>query len=90
LIPAGWKKEDQPPPKFLICFDDIQDAINAMRSLRKRLPSEFSNKIKWFNSEMSSTYKDTELENFVSGETWGFCTTDSFGMVRDKRVKLNI
>jgi hypothetical protein len=55
LIPAGWKKEDQPPPKFLIFFDDIQDAINATRSLRKCLPSEFSNKIKWFNSEMSST-----------------------------------
>ncbi|KAG1723959.1 P-loop containing nucleoside triphosphate hydrolase protein [Suillus lakei] len=30
LIPAGWKRGDQPPPKFLIFFDDIQDAINAV------------------------------------------------------------
>ncbi|KAG2131986.1 uncharacterized protein EDB93DRAFT_1094132, partial [Suillus bovinus] len=64
-------------------FDNIQDAINAARLLRKCLPSEFRNKIKWFNSDMSSTYKDAELGNTVLGETWGFCTTDSFGMGMD-------
>ncbi|KAG1806001.1 uncharacterized protein BJ212DRAFT_1223494, partial [Suillus subaureus] len=57
--------------------------INAAHSLCKYLPSEFCNKIKWFNSDMSSTYKDAELENLVSGETWGFCTTDSFRMGMD-------
>ncbi|KAG1880832.1 P-loop containing nucleoside triphosphate hydrolase protein [Suillus subluteus] len=65
---VGWKREDGPPPKFLIFFDDIQDAINATRSLRKRLPSEFSNKIKWFNSEMLSTYC-YERREFATG-TW--------------------
>ncbi|KAG2362560.1 hypothetical protein BDR07DRAFT_1221001, partial [Suillus spraguei] len=83
LKPAGWKRGDQPPPKFLIFFNDIQDAINAACSLCKRLPSEFRDKVKWFNSDMSSTYKDAELENLLSGETWGFCTTDSFGMGMD-------
>ncbi|KIK76827.1 hypothetical protein PAXRUDRAFT_168656 [Paxillus rubicundulus Ve08.2h10] len=29
LIPTGWKIGDPLPPKFLIFFDDIQDAINA-------------------------------------------------------------
>ncbi|KAG2064807.1 hypothetical protein BDR04DRAFT_1034381, partial [Suillus decipiens] len=29
LILAGWKRENGPPQKFLIFFDDIQDAINA-------------------------------------------------------------
>lgn len=33
LIPKGWKEGDPPPPKFLIFFDDIQDAINAAHYL---------------------------------------------------------
>ncbi|KAG2111456.1 P-loop containing nucleoside triphosphate hydrolase protein [Suillus clintonianus] len=83
LIPEGWNAGDPPPPKFLIFFDDIQDAINSARYLRKRLPVECSNKIKWFNSDMTSTYKEKELDNLVSSETWGLCTTDSFGMGMD-------
>ncbi|KAG0707218.1 hypothetical protein DFH29DRAFT_797092 [Suillus ampliporus] len=82
LIPEGWNTEDPPPPKFLVFFDDIQDAINAAWYLCKCLPVECSNKIKWFNSDMTSTYKEMELDNLISSETWGLCTTDLFGMVR--------
>ncbi|KAG1896394.1 uncharacterized protein F5891DRAFT_893653, partial [Suillus fuscotomentosus] len=32
---------------------------------------------------MTGEYKDTELINLISGETWGYCTTDSFGMGMD-------
>ena len=81
LIPEGWKPGDPPPPKFLIFFDSIQDSISAAIYLRRRLPPEFRKKIKWFNSNMTTTYKEDELSNIVSGETWGLCTTDSFGMV---------
>lgn len=38
-------------------------------------------KIKWFNSDMTDTYKETELASFIAGETWGYATTESFGMV---------
>ncbi|KAI6108688.1 hypothetical protein EDD16DRAFT_1488082 [Pisolithus croceorrhizus] len=34
LIPSGWKDGDPLPPKFLIFFDDIQDAISAAQYLR--------------------------------------------------------
>lgn len=30
---------------------------------------------------MSTTYKEEELGRLISGETWGLCTTTSFGMV---------
>lgn len=82
MIPKGWKEGDPPPPKFLIFFDDIQDAINAAHYLRQQLPPALQNKIKWFNSDMTTSYKEDELSNLISGETWGLCTTDSFGMVR--------
>ncbi|KIJ15264.1 hypothetical protein PAXINDRAFT_77530, partial [Paxillus involutus ATCC 200175] len=58
LIPAGFKVGNPPPPKFLIFFDDIPDSINATFSLRKRLPPELRDKIKWFNADMSPTFKE--------------------------------
>lgn len=38
LIPAGFKVDDPPLPKFLIFFDNIPDSINAACALRRRLP----------------------------------------------------
>ncbi|KIJ58560.1 hypothetical protein HYDPIDRAFT_178049 [Hydnomerulius pinastri MD-312] len=67
LIPEGWK------PGHYKC-----------RTLSpKAPPPELRDKIKWFNSDMTMAYKEAELENLVSGETWGLCTTDSFGMGMD-------
>ena len=81
LILAGFKVGDPLPPKFLVFFDNIPDSIKAVAALRQRLPPKLRDKIKWFNTNMSSTFKEEELENIVSGETWGFCTMTSFGMV---------
>ncbi|KAI5999683.1 P-loop containing nucleoside triphosphate hydrolase protein [Pisolithus albus] len=83
LIPAGFKVGDPPPPKFLIFFNDIPDSINAACVLRRHLPHELKEKIWWFNADMSTQYKEAELENLISGETWGLCTTTSFGMGMD-------
>ncbi|KAI5997895.1 P-loop containing nucleoside triphosphate hydrolase protein [Pisolithus albus] len=83
LILPGFRADDPPPPKFLIFFDDIPDSINAACVLRRRLPSELREKIRWFNADMSETYKEEELEKLISGETWGLCTTTSFGMGMD-------
>ncbi|KIJ14138.1 hypothetical protein PAXINDRAFT_79802, partial [Paxillus involutus ATCC 200175] len=47
------------------------------------LPCELRDKVKWFNADMSMEYKQTELDNLVSGETWGLLTTTSFGMGMD-------
>jgi len=82
LIPPGFKVGDSPPPKFLVFFDNIPDSIEAVTVLRWRLPPELRDRIKWFNADMSTTFKDKELENIMSGETWGLCTMTSFGMVR--------
>ncbi|KIK78750.1 hypothetical protein PAXRUDRAFT_93978, partial [Paxillus rubicundulus Ve08.2h10] len=78
-----FKVDNPPPPKFLIFFDDIPDSINATFLLRKCLPPKLQDKIKWFNVDMSPTFKDAELENLISSDTWGLCTTTSFGMGMD-------
>jgi hypothetical protein len=81
LIPDGWKDNNPPPPKFLIFFDDIQDSTSAAKTLQKRVPPALQHKIKWFNSDMTTKFKEDELNHLVSGDTWGLCTTESFGMV---------
>ncbi|KAI9460697.1 hypothetical protein HD554DRAFT_1982085, partial [Boletus coccyginus] len=83
LIPTGWKAGDLLPPKFLIFFDDIQDAINAARYLRSCLPAKMRDLVKWFNADMSPAYKEVELGYLISGERRGFATTESFGMGMD-------
>jgi hypothetical protein len=59
LIPnnpePGWK-----PPKFPIFFDDITESIAVANFLRKHLPAEYRNMIKWFNSDMSAQFRDAE------------------------------
>ncbi|KAF8229246.1 hypothetical protein L208DRAFT_1287400, partial [Tricholoma matsutake] len=41
-------------------------------------------KIKWFNSDMSNTFKDNKAFCMqLGGEAWGLFTTDSFGMGMD-------
>ncbi|KAG1852967.1 hypothetical protein C8R48DRAFT_611285, partial [Suillus tomentosus] len=81
LIPDQWKLADPPPPKFLVFFDNINNAIEAAKFLRARLPQECQDKVKWFNADMTTHFKQDEVKNFTEGNTWGFCTTESFGMV---------
>jgi superfamily II DNA/RNA helicase len=74
--PPGWK-----PPKFLIFFDDISESIRAARFLHKRLPSKLRDMLQWFNSDMSTEFREETCEDLREGRTWGLMCTDSFGMV---------
>ncbi|KAM6491382.1 P-loop containing nucleoside triphosphate hydrolase protein [Amanita muscaria] len=78
-----WKPGDVPPPKFLVFFDNVQTAVNAAKFLRSLLPKEHRHRIKWFFSDMSDEFKETEADRLMKGETWGLMTTDSFGMGMD-------
>lgn len=73
-----WKPGDVLPPKS---FDNIQTAVNAAKFLHSLLPKEHRHRIKWFFSDMSDEFKDTEAGRLVKGETWGLMMTDLFGMV---------
>ncbi|KAG1779314.1 hypothetical protein EV702DRAFT_1195288 [Suillus placidus] len=83
LIPTGMKIDDPPPLKFLVFFDSIQDGISAAKYLRVRLPPDLRDKVKWFNSDMTTEFKEAEVTNLVAGDTWGLCTTEAFGMGMD-------
>ncbi|KAG2030930.1 hypothetical protein BDR03DRAFT_877168, partial [Suillus americanus] len=83
LIPTSMKSDDLPPLKFLIFFDSIQEGINATKYLQARLSPDLQNKVKWFNSNMTTEFKAAEVTNLIARDTWGLCTTEAFGMVRD-------
>ena len=69
LIPDDWKDSDPVPPKFLIFFNNIQDLINATKLLRNHLPPHLHNKIKWFNSNMTTEFKEAEVKVLLNGST---------------------
>jgi len=74
--PPPWHRE-----KFVIFFDDKNEAIAAGDYLRSRLPIDQRQRIIWFMSDMSREFKDDGVEALATGEIWGICSTDSFGMV---------
>ncbi|KAL4068976.1 hypothetical protein J3A83DRAFT_4095417 [Scleroderma citrinum] len=83
LISSDWKEGDSPPKKFLIFFDNIEQATQAANYLCSHLLKHLRHKIKWFNADMTSDYKQSEMKNLQDSETWGYCTTESFGMGMD-------
>lgn len=82
LVPDGWKEGDGEPPKFIVFFATVAEAVDAGEFLRRRLPPEYRDKIGWYHSQMSPRWKDSAVEMLRRGEIWGLCATDSFGMVR--------
>lgn len=81
LVPEAWKEGDNAPRKFVVFFDSIREAVLAGVFLRRRLPPEYRQKVRWIHSNMSPEYKEEVVEGLKSGEIWGVCATDSFGMV---------
>lgn len=81
LVPKGWKPGDPTLPKFLVFFDDIQDSIVAAKALQMHLPHVHQAKIAWFNSDMTTDYKETRVTHLCTGKIWGLYTMESFGMV---------
>ena len=67
--------------KFVIFFDDKNEATAAGNYLRSRLPLDQRHRIIWFMSDMSREFKDDGVEGLADGKIWGICSTDSFGMV---------
>lgn len=81
LIPDGAGEGDLIPDKFLVFFDSRKEAEAAVKFLRKRLPQNLSSKICWFHSELTEKGREALTEKMRRGDVWGFCCTDSFGMV---------
>ena len=79
----GGSQLRQHHEKFVIFFDDKNDAIGAADYLRSRLPLDQRHQIIWFMSDMSREFKDDGVEALAAGKIWGICSTDSFGMVSE-------
>ncbi|KAL1749599.1 P-loop containing nucleoside triphosphate hydrolase protein [Schizophyllum commune] len=78
------------PPKFVIFFDSIRESVEAIKYLWSRLPESCRDRIKWFNSHMTSQYREDELQRLASGENWGLVCTESFGLGVDKVQDLQL
>ena len=83
IFPRDWKPGDPKPPSFLILFDSIPEAEGACEYLQSKLPIEIRYKIKWFHSRMTDKFRADEIVNFMNGDTWGLCASDSFGLVSE-------
>jgi len=81
LIPEGFREGDPPPDKFLVFFDNRKEAEAAVRYLQKRLPEKLKGKIKWFHAVNTTQYRVEEVAALHAHETYGYCATDTFGMV---------
>ena len=81
IIPDGFQDGDPPPKKFLIFFNSKKEAEDASLYLQSRLPKALRMKIKWFHAVNTPEYREEEVELLKKDETWGYCCTDSFGMV---------
>lgn len=84
IVPENWKPTDDPPPKFLIFFDNITTSIAAAKYLQSRLPLEYRHRITWFNSDCTPELREQLVEELQTGKIFGLCCTDSCGMVSQK------
>ncbi|TFY58991.1 hypothetical protein EVJ58_g6058, partial [Rhodofomes roseus] len=84
LIPDGFVEGDPPPPRFLVFCNSVKETEAACKYLRSRLPAHLRfSKIKYFHASMTSEYRIDEYEALKSGDTFGLCVTDAFGMGLD-------
>lgn len=81
LIPSNWQDGMEKPKKFLVFFDNIREAEEAMSFFQDRLTKRYHSKIAWFHSTMGQIYRELKVAEFRTGDVWGFFCTDAFGLV---------
>lgn len=88
LIPDDWVPERH--LRFLVFFDSIDESVRAAEILRNRLPREHQDRVVWFNSDNTSTYRNRTTNEFRDHKLCGLYCTDSFGMVRANIITITI
>jgi superfamily II DNA/RNA helicase len=69
------------PPPFLVFFNSIIEAEEAVIKLREQLPHENREKIFWYHSNMSMAFRARMCDMMRDRQVWGAFVTDAFGMV---------
>ncbi|KXN91906.1 ATP-dependent DNA helicase Q-like 4A [Leucoagaricus sp. SymC.cos] len=81
LIPDGMTDESPPPPKFLVFVDNTMETKKVVDHLWTRLRTKtLRNRVLWFNSTMTRQFREETIAAFRTGEVFGLCCTDAFGM----------
>src|SRR5271156_6744282 len=81
IIKKNLGPGDMPPPKFLVFFNLRGEAQAGTEYLRARLTPELRNKVKWFHSGMTDSFREKEMHVLIIGESYGEGSTDAAGMV---------
>ncbi|KAH7904694.1 P-loop containing nucleoside triphosphate hydrolase protein [Hygrophoropsis aurantiaca] len=74
-----------PPPKFMVFTNDRKEAERICNQARSIAPRESREKLIWFHSGMSSTFRQEMMRKLQKGEIWGIFCTDAAGMGLDLR-----
>lgn len=80
LIPNNWEP-GMDIPKFLVFFDNIEDAVKAADALRDRLPPEYREKVVWFSANNTPEFREGTTKGLGEGELYGLTCTDAFRLV---------
>ena len=81
-IPDGYKEGDElTVRKFVVFFDSMMHAQQAVKHLQSLLPDALKHKIIWFHSTMTPEFRKDATASFRDSDLWGLCATDAFGMV---------
>ncbi|KAF8328526.1 P-loop containing nucleoside triphosphate hydrolase protein, partial [Cantharellus anzutake] len=90
LLPLDAKVDDQAwidanISPFLVYCNSRVDTIRTARFLRSRLPQSHRDRVVWYHSGMSDTFKVDVEAKYKLGKIWGICCTDACGMGLDLR-----
>lgn len=83
IFPHGYEEGDEPPPMFIVFFDQMRDAEDGALALQSVLPPAYRDRIVWFHSVMSDDFRTRKIQELLdpSRPVWGICATDACGMV---------
>ncbi|THV04173.1 P-loop containing nucleoside triphosphate hydrolase protein [Dendrothele bispora CBS 962.96] len=71
------------PPKFMVFCNSRKKTEQMAKEMWKGLPAELRERIPWFHSAMTDSFRESTMEKMTKGEIWGLVCTDAAGMGLD-------
>lgn len=74
-------EDGKAPPKFMVFVNRRRDGEDLAGYERQKLSPQLQEKVVWFHSGMSQTFREASIAKLKAGELWGVICTDAAGMV---------
>lgn len=74
---------NDPPPKFMVFSNKRKETEEAVKNWWSRIPVECRDRVLWFHSGMSSSFRAEQMSRLKNGDVYGLVCTDVAGMGLD-------